>query len=92
MLSPNVLLTKRRGSSYSVDASIRLRNRGIHWPVFEEKRGRCEVCSTKGIESRPHCKCFMCGVFLCCNAAKIALVNTITFFNINVINDMGGQL
>ena len=70
LLSQNVLPTKRRGSSYSVDASIRLRNRGIHWPVFEEKRGRCEVCSTKGIESRPHCKCFMCGVFLCCNAAK----------------------
>ena len=49
---------------------MRLQNRGAHWPTYSKSQGRCEVCSKKGIEARPHCKCSMCGVFLCSNEKK----------------------
>ena len=57
--------TKRRRIEHSVSRRMRLQNRGAHWPTYSKSRGRCEVCAKKGIESRPHCKCSMCGIFLC---------------------------
>ena len=51
---------KRRKTDLSVSADIRLTARGVHWPIFDEKRGRCEVCSQNKIESRPHSKCSTC--------------------------------
>lgn len=33
---------KRRKSGYSVSKSIRLENKGCHWPIFAAKRGRRE--------------------------------------------------
>ena len=62
--------TKRRKVSYSVPDSIRLQNIGVHCVTFVSERGRCEVCSKKRIQSRPHSKCYMCNVFLCCNEKK----------------------
>lgn len=59
--------TKRRRSNYSVQASIRKENIGIHWVTYDRKRGRCEVCSKKNIESRPYLKCSACKVYLCIN-------------------------
>ncbi|GFN74555.1 PiggyBac transposable element-derived protein 3 [Plakobranchus ocellatus] len=61
---------KRRKTDYSVSADIRLTNRGVHWPVFVKKRGRCEVCSQNKVESRPHSQCSTYKVFLCCNEKK----------------------
>ena len=62
--------TKRRKSGYSVSKDIRLQNLGAHWVTYEKKRGRCEICQKKQIESRPHSKCTMCKVHLCCNEHK----------------------
>ena len=62
--------SKRRKVQYSVPPSVRLTNVGIHKPLFYDKRGRCEVCSKRGIQSRPGSKCSHCGVFLCCNYSK----------------------
>lgn len=45
--------------------SIRLENRGAHWVVYDNKRGRCEVCAQAKVESRPHSQCSLCKVFLC---------------------------
>lgn len=61
---------KRRKTEYSVMKDIRLTNKGVHWPMFVENRGRCEVCSKKKIQSRPHGKCSECRVFLCLNEKK----------------------
>lgn len=61
---------KRRKQEYSVSKDIRITNRGIHWPKFIDKRGRCEVCSNKKIQSRPHSKCSHCNIFLCINEKK----------------------
>lgn len=62
--------SKRRKSDYSTIKDVRLGNRGIHWPTFVENRGRCEVCSLKKIQSKPHSKCSHCNVFLCVNEKK----------------------
>lgn len=62
--------SKRRGKTYSVSKDMRLGNRGVHFPLFVETRGRCELCSMKKIQSRPYCKCRHCGVYLCCNEKK----------------------
>lgn len=62
--------SKRRKSEYSTIKDVRLGNRGIHWPTFVENRGRCEVCSLKKIQSKPHSKCSHCNVFLCVNEKK----------------------
>lgn len=41
-------------------------------PVLEYGRcERCEVCSNKGNESRPHSKCSYCKVHLCVNEKKL---------------------
>ena len=61
------LPAKRRKIGFSVTKDVRLQNVGVHWPEFVGSRGRCEVCSSKQIESRPHSNCTTCKVFLCCN-------------------------
>lgn len=61
---------KRRKTEFSVSTAIRLQNVGVHYVVFGSERGRCEVCSLKGVQSRPHSKCHMCNVNLCCNEKK----------------------
>jgi hypothetical protein len=66
----NGSLKKRRGHGYSIPADVRLSNRGAHWVIFDNVRGRCEVCSKQGVQSKPYSKCSTCKVSLCCNAAK----------------------
>ena len=63
---------KGRHIEYSVPLSVRFVNVGVHMPIFDGsfQRLRCEVCSKKGIQSRPSSKCSQCNVHLCCNAAK----------------------
>ncbi|KAL7644533.1 UNVERIFIED_CONTAM: hypothetical protein RMT77_004069 [Armadillidium vulgare] len=61
---------KRRKISYSVPHDVRLSNKGTHWPIFVESRGRCEVCSSNKIQSRPYSICRACRVHLCVNNAK----------------------
>lgn len=57
---------KHRKGGLSVPDDVRLQNREVHWIDFVKERGRCELCATKKIESRPHSKCTTCKVFLCC--------------------------
>lgn len=61
---------KRRKISYSVPHDVRLSNKGTHWPIFVESRGRCEVCSSNKIHSRPYSICRACKVHLCVNNSK----------------------
>lgn len=61
---------KRRKSNFSVSKDIRKQNLGAHWPTFVQQRGRCEMCSIRKIQSKPHSKCSFCNVFLCCNERK----------------------
>lgn len=61
---------KRRKYNYSVPDDVRLGNRGTHWITFTKERRRCEQCSSRGIESRPHSKCTACSVYLCINEKK----------------------
>jgi hypothetical protein len=61
---------KRRKADFSVPKDMRLTNKGIHWVKFDQKRGRCEVCAKRKIQSRPHSKCSHCKVFLCVNEKK----------------------
>jgi hypothetical protein len=61
---------KRKKSNFSVPKDIRKQNHGAHWLTFVENRGRCELCASKKIQSRPHSKCICCNVFLCCNEKK----------------------
>ena len=63
--SNQLTVSKRRKSNYSTPSSIRTENVGIHWVVHDPKRGRCEVCSKKKVESRPFLKCSACKVYLC---------------------------
>ncbi|XP_069995878.1 piggyBac transposable element-derived protein 2-like [Penaeus vannamei] len=66
----SLVASKRRKVAYSVPASFRFNNTGVHWAHFTEKKGRCEVCSKEGVESRPFSICSHCGIHLCCNASK----------------------
>lgn len=74
--SPNtnkkrVCLQPRRGKQmYSTSNDIRLSNVGVHTVEFVGKRGRCEVCSVRKVESKPNCICSTCKVFLCLNEKK----------------------
>ena len=61
---------KQRRGGYSVSDSIPLNNVGSHYLVYVNERGRCEVCSQKKIQSRPHSKCKLCNIFLCSNEKK----------------------
>jgi DDE_Tnp_1-like zinc-ribbon/Transposase IS4 len=63
-------LAPKRRFNYSVPDTIRLSNRGNHWPIFSERRGRCEICSSKNIQSKPLSMCSLCHVYLCVNASK----------------------
>ena len=65
-------VSKRRKLNHSVKKSICLENLGSYWVIYISGRGRCEVCSKNKVESRPHNKCSVCGVFLCCNEKIIA--------------------
>ncbi len=70
---------KRRKSKLSVGKELRFENVGIHIPIFDSKRGRCERCQSyrartvrvaekgdrRGLESRPYSKCQTCGIHLC---------------------------
>lgn len=67
---------KRRKNAFSMPRDVRTSNIGVHWPRFIEKRARCEVCSSKGVESRPFSICNHCKVYLCLNDKKIVLSNT----------------
>jgi len=61
---------KRRKNQFSLPQDVRTGNRGIHWPTFVKERRRCEVCSSKQIESRPYSKCMHCNIHLCINEKK----------------------
>ena len=61
---------KHRKVSYGVPDSIRLQNIGVHYVIYKKERGRCELCSKRSTRSRPHSKCYMCNVVLCCNEKK----------------------
>ena len=61
---------KRRKLSNSVANSVRLGNVGIHFPLFNQPKARCEVCSKQNIESRRISKCSFCGINLCCKTNK----------------------
>lgn len=73
---------KKRKSDYSTMKDVRMDNGDLHWSTFVENRGRCEVCSLKKIQSKPHSKCSHCHVFLCVNEKKIILL-TIMRLNCN---------
>ncbi|XP_052751521.1 piggyBac transposable element-derived protein 3-like [Galleria mellonella] len=68
VLSPGP--SKRRKTGFSTLKDVRLGNRGVHWPTFVPNRGRCEVCSMKKVQSKPHSKCSHCNTFLCINEKK----------------------
>ena len=65
-----VSANKRRKSNFSIKDCVRLQNLGTHWPIFGEKRGRCEVCSNKKVEARPYSSCSSCKMFLCIQKGK----------------------
>lgn len=67
-------IVKRRKYNYNVSDDVRLGNRGSHWVVYENNRGRCVMCSSRSMQSRPHSKCSTCGIFLCCNQNKICFL------------------
>lgn len=62
--------SKRRKLDFSIPKDVRHGNRGCHWVTFGKKRGRCEICSKKKVESRPYSTCSTCKVHLCCNEKK----------------------
>jgi len=72
--SPLVGMTKHKKKQFSIPVDIRKSNLGVHWIEFVLTRGRCELCTAAGIESRPSSKCTTCGVFLCCNNKKNCFV------------------
>ncbi|KAJ8886515.1 hypothetical protein PR048_012726 [Dryococelus australis] len=66
---------KSRKSNFSVPNDVRIFNCGTHWPVFDSHRGRCEVYSSKNIQSRPFSQCSHCKVFLHMNEKRGAFWN-----------------
>ena len=60
---------KRWKSNYSVPASIRKENRGIHWHENDVK------CSKKKQKAKPFIKCSACKVHLCMNDKEIVSRN-----------------
>lgn len=59
---PNQLNRGKHDGSISND--LRLGNRGVHFVLFTDKRGCCEVCSKSNIESRPFSIFNMCKAHL----------------------------
>lgn len=72
--SPKHKLVSKRRKGFSVSRDVRLSNRGVHWVKFADRRGRCEVCSMKDIQSKPNTLCSHCQVFLCMNEKKQCFV------------------
>ena len=68
--SNKTVVSKRRKTAYSIPESVRHTNVGPHRPMFNVPKRRCEVCSKRGLESRPTSKCRHCGINLCCNSSK----------------------
>jgi hypothetical protein len=62
--------TTRPPGKYSVPKDVRLTGQGVHWPVHDAERGRCELCSLSKIQSKPYTKCSHCGVYLCLNSSR----------------------
>jgi len=49
--------------------SIRFEERGRqHWPIPSATRGRCRMCSARGVIRKVKVICQRCGVGLCCNS------------------------
>ena len=67
---------KRPKGAWSVNDTARLEQVGLHYVVYDQDRGRCEVCSRKGVQSRLHTNC---NVFLCSNEKKIVFLIFLTF-------------
>ncbi|GFO16638.1 hypothetical protein PoB_004314300 [Plakobranchus ocellatus] len=63
-------IKKRRKGNFSVSDAVRLQEFGVHYIVYRTEKGRCEVCFSHGVQSRPHSKCRMCNVFQCSNEKK----------------------
>ena len=61
---------------------------GCYWVINVSGKGRCEVCSQHKIESRTHSKCSTCGVFVCCNEKKIALLFLMKFSRLSFKDTM----
>ena len=72
--SHKTVCPKRRKTAFSIPASVRNSNVGVHLPEFNVLKRRCEVCSKDGLESRPTSRCSHCGVNLCCNGSKNCFV------------------
>ena len=68
--APPAASKKRKSLTYSVPQSIRKENLGVHWPNYDKKRGRCEVCAKDKQEACRHIKSSACDVFLCLNEKK----------------------
>lgn len=77
---------RRRKNKYSVPKDIRTQNLDAHWAIFIAERGRCEMCSIRKIQPRPHSKGSFCNVFVCmCVCAvmtKITAFKNIMFGNV----------
>ncbi|GFO02797.1 hypothetical protein PoB_002930200 [Plakobranchus ocellatus] len=52
-------IKKRIKGNFSVSDAVRLQEFGVHHIVYRAEQGRCEVCSSHGVQSRPHSKCRM---------------------------------
>ena len=61
---------KGKKVSYSVADFVRLGNVGVHFPLFNQPKATCEVCSKQNIKSRPTSKYNFCGINLCYNTNK----------------------
>ena len=68
--APPAASKKRKSLTYSVPQSIQKENVGVHWPNYNKKHGRCEVCAKEKQEAHPHIKCSACNVFLCLSEKK----------------------
>ena len=67
--APPAASKKRKSLKNSVPQSIQKENLGVHWPNYDKKHGRCEVCAKDKQEAHSNIKC-VCDVFLCLNEKK----------------------
>ncbi|GFO06574.1 PiggyBac transposable element-derived protein [Plakobranchus ocellatus] len=65
---------KGRKGAWSVNDAVKLEQVGLHYDIYKKERGSCEICSSNGVQSRPHSKCHNCNVCLCSNE-KIKLLS-----------------
>ncbi|GFN84042.1 hypothetical protein PoB_001054800 [Plakobranchus ocellatus] len=52
-------IKRRIKGNFSVSDAVELQEFGVHYIMCRAERGRCEVCSSNGVQSRPHSKCRM---------------------------------